>query len=98
MNLTPGQRRAVAAIALLGNTRHAARALGISGNTLRTHVQAAHKKAGSHTILELADALGWLFVPDKDIASVLGATFDAGEAERVRARAERHHRIAGDAA
>jgi hypothetical protein len=28
----------------------------------------------------------------------LASTFDAGEAERVRARAERHHRIAGDAA
>ena len=80
--ITPAQRQVLAAYALLGSQREASRVLGISRHTYRTHTESASRTLGAHSLVEVFDLLGWLVVPDEDIARVVAAVAAAGEAER----------------
>lgn len=82
VRLTPAQRRSVAAWALLWDHNAAARLLGISLSTQRTHMADAQQGAGVHSGGELLDALGWVTVPDDDVRAVMAAVSAAGKAER----------------
>lgn len=61
--LTPRQEEALRMYAVLGNYKDAAKALGISPQTLKNHLWAAYRTLGVSNVIEALTVRGWLVVP-----------------------------------
>lgn len=61
--LTHRETEALAAYALTGDRRLAARQLGISDDTQRKHLLQVYRKLGARNAIDALRAVGWLHVP-----------------------------------